>query len=91
MKVALVHDWLINMRGGEKVLEILCELYPEADIYTLLYDKAKVSKIISNMSIKTSFIQKLPWASDPAIAVRRVILVGFPACFSATVVDSMNR
>ena len=38
MRVALVHDWLNGMRGGEKVLEVLCELYPEADIYTLLYE-----------------------------------------------------
>lgn len=35
MRVALIHDWLTGMRGGERVLEALCDLYPEADIYTL--------------------------------------------------------
>ncbi len=63
LKVALVHDWLTGMRGGEKCLEILCELYPDADIYTLVYNKGHLSKTIENMRIKTSFIQKLPWAS----------------------------
>ena len=43
------------------------------------------------VAIILAMFQKLPWATDPAIAIRRVILVGFPACFSATVVDSMNR
>ena len=37
MRVALVHDWLTGLRGGERVLEQLCQLYPEADIFTLLY------------------------------------------------------
>jgi len=63
LKVALVHDWLTGMRGGEKCLEILCELYPEADLYTLLYVKNQLSPVIEGMNIKTSFIQRLPMAS----------------------------
>lgn len=51
------------MRGGEKCLEILCELYPEADLFTLLYNKDQLSKTIKGMKIKTSFIQNLPLAS----------------------------
>ena len=39
LKVAIIHDWLISYRGGEKVLESICELYPDAPIYTLFYDK----------------------------------------------------
>lgn len=62
MKVALVHDWLTGMRGGEKVLEVLCELFPEADLYTLLYIPGKVSPTIEKMNINTSFIQYLPFA-----------------------------
>jgi glycosyltransferase involved in cell wall biosynthesis len=62
MKVALVHDWLTRMRGGEKCLEILCELFPEATLYTLLYKKGSVSDTISRMKIETSFIQKLPFS-----------------------------
>jgi len=61
--VALVHDWLTGMRGGERCLEILCELYPKADLYTLLYVKDRLSESIAGMNIKPSFIQKLPMAS----------------------------
>ena len=62
MRVALVHDWLNGMRGGEKVLEVLCELYPEADIYTLLYEPGRVSETIRRHRVTASFIQRLPWA-----------------------------
>ncbi|MCK9573956.1 MAG: glycosyltransferase [Candidatus Omnitrophica bacterium] len=62
MKVAIIHDWLNGMRGGEKCLEVFCELFPRADIFTLLYDSASVSPVISNMPVKTSFIQHLPFA-----------------------------
>ena len=51
------------MRGGEKCLEILCELYPEADLHTLLYVKNQLSPVIERMNIKTSFIQRFPMAS----------------------------
>ncbi|MFQ5964398.1 MAG: glycosyltransferase [Candidatus Scalinduaceae bacterium] len=60
MKVALVHDWLTGMRGGEKVLEVFCELFPNAHLYTLLHNKGSVSSTIENMDIRTSFVQKLP-------------------------------
>ncbi|QWD33997.1 glycosyltransferase family 4 protein [Polynucleobacter paneuropaeus] len=60
MKVAIVHYWLVNMRGGEKVLEALCELYPDADIYTHVYDSSAISEMIKRHRIKTSFIQRLP-------------------------------
>lgn len=60
MKVAIVHDWLTGMRGGEKCLEAFCYLFPDADLYTLVYKKERVSDIIKSMNIKTSFLQKLP-------------------------------
>jgi len=60
MKIAIVHDWLTGMRGGEKVLEVLCELYPDATLVTLLHNKGKLSPVIEKMNIKTSFIDKLP-------------------------------
>jgi glycosyltransferase involved in cell wall biosynthesis len=59
-QIALVHDWLTGMRGGEKVLEVLCELFPEAPIFTLLHNPRSVSRIIESHPIKTSFIQHLP-------------------------------
>ncbi|MEC9069461.1 MAG: glycosyltransferase [SAR324 cluster bacterium] len=61
LKVALVHDWLTGMRGGEKCLEVLCELFPEADLYTLLHQKGKLSQNIESRSIRTSFVQHLPF------------------------------
>ncbi|MFA5834605.1 MAG: glycosyltransferase [Bacteroidota bacterium] len=60
MKVALVHDWLTGMRGGEKCLEVLCELYPDAPIYTLLHNKGSMSPAIESKRIITSFIDQLP-------------------------------
>lgn len=62
MRVAIVHDWLTGMRGGEKVLEVLCELFPEADLYTLLHIRGTASETIERMKIYTSFIQRLPFA-----------------------------
>jgi len=62
MRVALVHDWLTGMRGGEKVLEVLCELYPDADIFTLFHHRGSVSPLIERHRIVTSFVQHLPLA-----------------------------
>jgi glycosyltransferase involved in cell wall biosynthesis len=62
MKVAIVHDWLTGMRGGERCLEVFCELFPQADLYTLVYIPGSVSPLIEQMPIKTSFIQNLPFS-----------------------------
>jgi glycosyltransferase involved in cell wall biosynthesis len=62
MRVAIVHYWLLNMRGGEKVLESLCRIYPQADIFTHVYDPAAVSETIRSRRVRTSFINSLPWA-----------------------------
>ncbi|MCI0707769.1 MAG: glycosyltransferase [Ignavibacteriae bacterium] len=61
LRVALVHDWLTGMRGGEKVLEVFCELFPQATLYTLLHTKGTVSGTIERMAVKTSFVQHLPF------------------------------
>ena len=63
MRVALVHDWLTGMRGGEKVLEALCELHPAADIFTLFHRHGSVSPTIERHRITTSFVQWLPLAA----------------------------
>lgn len=60
MKTAIVHDWLTGMRGGEKCLEVLCELFPDAPIYTLLHNRGAMSPLIESKKIITSFIQHLP-------------------------------
>jgi glycosyltransferase involved in cell wall biosynthesis len=62
MKVAIVHYWLVNMRGGEKMLEALLELYPDADIYTHVYDPQAVSPLINSHRVIASYINKLPFA-----------------------------
>jgi glycosyltransferase involved in cell wall biosynthesis len=59
-RVALVHDWLTGMRGGEKVLEALCTLYPDAPLYTLVHVRGSVSRLIESRKVVTSFVQALP-------------------------------
>lgn len=61
-KVAIVHYWLIGMRGGEKVIEQLCELFPDADIYTHLYDPSKISDKINSHKVYKTSISSLPFA-----------------------------
>jgi len=61
-KIALIHYWLVGMRGGEKIVESLCKIFPDIDIYTLVYDKDKVSNVINSKKIYTSSIQKKPFA-----------------------------
>jgi glycosyltransferase involved in cell wall biosynthesis len=60
LRVALVHDWLTGMRGGEKCLEVLCELFPHADLYTLVHRRGSVSKTIEARTVRESWIARLP-------------------------------
>lgn len=62
MKVAIVHYWLVTMRGGERVVEALCELYPDADIYTHVANPEVLSDTILNHRIQETFIARLPGA-----------------------------
>jgi glycosyltransferase involved in cell wall biosynthesis len=62
MRVALVHDWLTGMRGGEKPLELLAAKYPEAHLFTLVHVRGRVSPAIERLAPRTSFIQRLPWS-----------------------------
>ena len=59
-RVALVHYWFVSMRGGERVVERLMGLYPQADIFTHVYNPALVSGTIANAKVTTSFINRLP-------------------------------
>jgi glycosyltransferase involved in cell wall biosynthesis len=58
--VALVHDWLTGMRGGEKVLEVLCERFPHAELFTLLHIPGSVSPVIERRPVHTSLLQSVP-------------------------------
>lgn len=60
IKVALVHDWLTGQRGGEKVLEVLCEIFPEAPIFSLFHFPGSQIKSIEEKKIFTSFLQRMP-------------------------------
>jgi glycosyltransferase involved in cell wall biosynthesis len=64
LKVAIVHDWLLTMRGAEKCLEALCEIFPEADIFTLFHKKGAVSDSIESHRIFTSFLQSFPFVEN---------------------------
>jgi glycosyltransferase involved in cell wall biosynthesis len=60
MRVALIHDWLTGLRGGEKVLEVLCELFPDATLFTMVHVPDSTSEIIESHPIRTAFTQRLP-------------------------------
>src|SRR5678815_1928872 len=62
-KTALVHHWLVTVRGGERVLEALAELFPSADLFTLVYDKAKISAALGRHPIYSSLLQDFPNAA----------------------------
>ncbi len=62
MKIALVHDYLVQYGGAERVLQAFAELFPEASIHTLLYDQDAMHGVFEGKRIHTSFLQKIPWA-----------------------------
>jgi glycosyltransferase involved in cell wall biosynthesis len=85
-RIALVHDWLTGMRGGEKVLEVLCEQFPGAELFTLLHVRGSVSPAIEQHPIHTSALQRLP-------AVRRYYrqcLLLFPTLIEQFVLDDFD-
>ena len=62
LRVALIHDWLTGMRGGEKALEVFCAMFPDADLFTLVYLPGTTSPTIERRRVKRSPIQWLPFA-----------------------------
>jgi glycosyltransferase involved in cell wall biosynthesis len=63
LRIALVHYWFVNRRGGERVLEVLAEMFPQADLFTLVLDGESLSPVLRSRRITTSFLQKVPGAS----------------------------
>lgn len=92
MRVALIHDWLNGMRGGEKVLEALCDLFPDAVIFTLFYEAKKVSKKISRHEVRASYLDKIPGMKKSyrnllllyPSAMQSLKLDGFDLCISVS-------
>jgi glycosyltransferase involved in cell wall biosynthesis len=62
LKVAIVHYWLVGMRGGEKVIEALCEMFPTADVFTHVYRPDRISPTIRCHRVETTFIAQLPFS-----------------------------
>lgn len=62
MKIALVHDYLVQYGGAERVLEAFTEIFPSAPIYTLLYDQEAMHGMFAERRVYTSFLQRLPFA-----------------------------
>jgi len=62
LKIAIVHDWLVSYRGGEKVVEAIAELFPGADFFTLFHRPGTVGTELEQRKITTSFLNKLPFA-----------------------------
>lgn len=63
MKTAIIHDWIINLGGAERVLREICELFSDSDIYTLLFDENSLQKLgIPPDRVKASFLQKIPFS-----------------------------
>ncbi len=79
LRVALVHDWLTGMRGGERVLEALCRMFPGASIYTLVHVAGRVSSTIEGHPIHTSPLQRVPGIAR----WYRHLLPLYPAALSA--------
>lgn len=80
MKVAIVHDYLIEYGGAERVVEALHNLFPDAPIYTAFYDPQSLglhSKSFQNAKIYTSFIQKIPFARQLISALRIIAPLAF--------------
>ena len=63
MRTALVHHWLVSHRGGERVLETLAQLFPSADLFTLVCDPARIPFHVAPHRVRTSFLQRLPRAT----------------------------
>ena len=78
LRIAIVHEWFTSMRGGEKCVEALCEIFPDATLYALLHVRGSVSPVIERMPIRTSFVQHLPFAATRY----RHYLPLFPAAIS---------
>jgi glycosyltransferase involved in cell wall biosynthesis len=63
-KTALVHHWLVTTRGGERVFEALADLFPSADLFTLVCDKTKIPASLGSRKIHSSFLQHFPRATE---------------------------
>jgi glycosyltransferase involved in cell wall biosynthesis len=95
MKVALVHDWIVSIRGAEKVLESLSRIYPGADLFTLRYDEdgVRLSRELSGRPVRTSFVDRLARlgrGSSVALSGFRLLLPFFPLAIESFRLDGYD-
>jgi glycosyltransferase involved in cell wall biosynthesis len=89
-RVAIVHDWLVSMRGGERVLESLCRIYPRADVFTLRYDQRNLSPEITSHRVTASFVDRLARMLPLGRAGFRMLLPLFPAAIESFRLDGYD-
>ncbi len=77
-RIAIVHDWIVSMRGGERVLESLCRLFPRAPVFTLRYERRAVSAAIAGQDVRTAFTDRLARYLPLGPAGFRMLLPLFP-------------
>jgi len=85
-RLAIVHDWLTGMRGGEKVLDAVCERFPDAALFTLVHVRGSVSPTIERLQPRTSFVQNLPMVKR----LYRAYLPLFPAAVEQIDLDGFD-
>jgi len=85
-RLAIVHDWLTGMRGGEKVLDAVCERFPDAELFTLVHVRGSVSPAIERLRTHTSFVQHLPFVKR----LYRAYLPLFPAAVEQFDLDGFD-
>src|SRR5579863_9523846 len=88
-RVAIVHDWLTSMRGGERVVEVLCNVFPQADLFTLTWDPTRLSPTLAQRRATTSSIHSL--AKAPFVGGRfRAFLPLFPLAVESFKLDDYD-
>jgi glycosyltransferase involved in cell wall biosynthesis len=89
-RVAIVHDWLVSMRGAERVLQSFCRLYPRARVFTLRYDRRHITSDITSHSVTTSFVDPLARLLPLGRAGFRMLLPLFPRAVEAFRLDGFD-
>lgn len=92
MRVAIVHDWLLGMRGGERILNVFCQIFPQAELFTLIYNKGTLTPTLENRPIHTSFLQGFPSVKEKyrnylplfPMAIESLNLEGFDLVISSS-------
>ena len=89
-RVAIVHDWIVSMRGAERVLESLCRIYPRAPIFTLRFDRRQLSAEILSHPVTPSFVDRLARMLPLGRAGFRMLLPLFPRAIESFRLDDYD-